>query len=175
MQRGWPTWSAQTMPTQSKYVGACARVVAASAVREFYTAILRVYVFSATLSGGLFLAKAHGFHLAVLNAQEPKRASHGFGALLTQCQVVFAATAFVCMAFNHDLAALTRFDKPRMDFDEGLKLGLDHVAVVVKVHDAADSHRARAVTAGLVQVHTRYTTLACIARIRTGVCATHGG
>jgi len=57
-----------------------------------------VHFFRATLGSRLFLAKAHSLHLCIRHPQQCQGATNGFSALLAQSQVVFAATALVCVA-----------------------------------------------------------------------------
>src|SRR5574344_3088804 len=61
-------------------------------VGQFCTTVLRVSRLVVTLHSRLFLAVADRFHLGILHAQQIQRTAHGFGTLLTQCQVVLATT-----------------------------------------------------------------------------------
>ena len=74
-------------------------------VVQFDATILRVGRLVGTLHGGLFLAEAHGFELAVGHAQLGQRTADGFCTLLAEGQVVFAATAVIGVAFERNLAA----------------------------------------------------------------------
>src|SRR5207302_1302496 len=63
---------------------------ASSTVGDFGAAVLRPHVLTRTLHCRLFLAEAHGFDLAVGNAEQGERTTNRFRALLSQRKVVFA-------------------------------------------------------------------------------------
>ena len=84
----------------------------------------------------LFLAQADGFDLVFLDAQQGEGALDGFGALLAQRQVVFAAATFVGIALNQDLEALVGNQVFGMSSNQIAVFVLDIVLVQIEV-DAA--------------------------------------
>ncbi len=84
----------------------------------------------------LFLAQADGFDLVILDAEQGQRTLDGFGTLLTERQVVFAAATLVGITLDQHLEALVGGQVLGVSGDQILVLVLDFVLVEVEV-DAA--------------------------------------
>jgi hypothetical protein len=84
----------------------------------------------------LFFTQADRFDLVVLDAEQGQRTLDGFGTLLAERQVVFAAAALVGIALDQHLEALVGGQVLGVGGDQILVLVLDFVLVEVEV-DAA--------------------------------------
>jgi hypothetical protein len=84
----------------------------------------------------LFFAEADRFDLVFLDAEQAQRTLDGFGTLLAERQVVFAAAALVGIALEQHLEALVGDQVLGVGGDQILVLVLDFVLVEIEV-DAA--------------------------------------
>ena len=82
---------------------------------------------------GLFLAKAHRFHLRVFHAKDLKHLDNSISTLLTKCQVVFSTTLFVSVALNLDFYRRMRRQILAMHFKNALAFRFYRVLVKVEV------------------------------------------
>ena len=75
-------------------------------------------------------------------AQGAQGATHSVRALLTQGQVVFAATTRIGVAFKVHSAVAVRAQVARVCFEHALVFALDGIAVKLEVNDVFHTHRA---------------------------------
>ncbi len=105
-------------------------------VYQISAAVLCVGRFVMAGGLGFFFAQADGFHLGILHTVNLEGLGHGFGTFLTQCEVVFASSLFVGVAFNLDRHSGMGSQELSMLFKEAHSFWLDQRFVEVEENTA---------------------------------------
>jgi hypothetical protein len=105
-------------------------------INDISATVLHPCRFIAAAGFGLLFTERDGFHLRVTSTRKRHGPAHRLGTLLTEREVIFAATPLIGVALNDYLAVGVRGKELAVGFNQRTVLFFNGVLVVVEINAA---------------------------------------